>query len=576
MKPFLKCKQKITADLLFTTAAFFLIDLHFFSFSAPEYFDPTTIARHLGDNWALKSSNLRKLLRNLENYYHNELKKDADFSAVNAQKMARQGDPDSIAVAAELVAAAAVTCSEKNTYVQRIMKMSPDSQLAMKEVIQQSIARLRNYEVEDNESEEEDEDNEMVFGGDNLVDIVPPEQDDKRLFGNNYDLERQLEAARRELAHQKAQATEAAEESGKAQIRLQTLVDDLQDRLMKRQDELINAEEELQQATSELEDIKSKFAEVMEQKAVLEDDLDVAKAKAQQLYKAEATVAAYKKKLDDVGVKTQQMEDLEGQAEKYLQQIMELESEVKKSAALQKTVTAMEHKIAKLEKEKVETASSTQNSAQEVSDLKSRLASAESAKKMYEDELSELRAKQVGLEEATTAMENMSINESKEKAVKLEVENKQLRAELEKLKAASVSPAEVSESKNVAGDTGSTPIAFAVPAADDSPEMAALKNEVQRLTDLLAAKEKENAKISGDKDKLEAYTKRTLAKFQDKYLVALQECKAKLKEKQDKIEMLEKRSLSERSAQKREERLLSSTIYELGLGIMQKKLKGGM
>jgi len=24
---------------------------------APDYFDPTTIARHLGDNWALKSSN---------------------------------------------------------------------------------------------------------------------------------------------------------------------------------------------------------------------------------------------------------------------------------------------------------------------------------------------------------------------------------------------------------------------------------------------------------------------------------------------------------------------------------------
>ena len=147
------------------------------------------------------------MLRNLENYYHNELKKDADFSAVNTQKMAREGDPDSIAVAAELVAAAAVTCTEKNTYVQRIMKMSPDSQVAMKEVIQQSIARLRDYEVEDNESEEEDEDNEMVFGGENLVDVIPSEQDDKRLFGNNYELEGQLEEARRELAQQKAQCT---------------------------------------------------------------------------------------------------------------------------------------------------------------------------------------------------------------------------------------------------------------------------------------------------------------------------------------------------------------------------------
>jgi protein HOOK3 len=116
------------------------------------------------------------------------------------------------------------------------------------------------------------------------------------------------------------------------------------------------------------------------------------------------------------------------------------------------------------------------------------------------------------------------------------------------------------------------PMAVAV-AASDSSDVVSLKSEIERLQEELGTKEKENAKISGDKDKLEAYTKRTLAKFQDKYLVALQECKAKLKEKQDKIEILETRSASERTAQKREERLLSSTIYELGLAIMQNRLK---
>jgi protein HOOK3 len=100
-----------------------------------------------------------------------------------------------------------------------------------------------------------------------------------------------------------------------------------------------------------------------------------------------------------------------------------------------------------------------------------------------------------------------------------------------------------------------------------------LQAEIDRLVGELAEKEAEKTKISSDKDKLEAYTKRTLAKFQEKYLVALQECKAKLKEKQDKIEALENRSSSEKTAQKREERLLSSTIYELGLAIMQDRLK---
>jgi protein HOOK3 len=81
------------------------------------------------------------------------------------------------------------------------------------------------------------------------------------------------------------------------------------------------------------------------------------------------------------------------------------------------------------------------------------------------------------------------------------------------------------------------------------------------------------SKLQNDKEKLEAYTKKTLQKFQEKYLVALQDCKAKLKEKHDKIEALEMRSANEKMAQKREERLLSSAIFELGLGVMQNCLK---
>ena len=80
--------------------------------SAPDYFDPTTIARHLGDNWALKSSNLRKLIRNLENYFRDDLKKEApdSFSSLNVSDIARQANPESIALLVELVAAAVGTC----------------------------------------------------------------------------------------------------------------------------------------------------------------------------------------------------------------------------------------------------------------------------------------------------------------------------------------------------------------------------------------------------------------------------------------------------------------------------------
>jgi protein HOOK3 len=138
--------------------------------------------------------------------------------------------------------------------------------------------------------------------------------------------------------------------------------------------------------------------------------------------------------------------------------------------------------------------------------------------------------------------------EQREKTMRMEIENKKLKEELEALKNGGVLA-------SAFGDT------------------SALEAEIKALKEELEKKTAENKKIGSDKDKLEAYTKRTLAKFQDKYLVALQECKAKLKEKQDKIEILESRSATEKTAQKREERLLSSTIYELGLAIMQNRLK---
>jgi len=543
---------------------------------APDYFDPTTIARHLGDNWALKSSNLRKLLRNLENYFRDDLKKEApdSFSSLNVSDIARQANPESIATVVELVAAAAVTCPDRAEYVGRIMQMSPDCQMQMKGIIEQSLSRLSDYEASevDEEDDEEigDDDHELIFGDEDDDDAKSGDGDAQQFrpsmrntatpsaadLQEKEALEKALADARRELAAHKSQASLLGEEHEKAQKKLKALVEDLQDRLVKRQDELIDTEEELRTATSELSDLKSKLVELEESKAQLADELDVANARVEQLRKTEATVMAYRKKLESVGAMNQQMTDLEDQAANYLRQIMDLESEVKKSASLQRIIDDMNKKMEALERENNATSDSAKSSNTEIADLKSKLSAAETAKKMYESELAELRAQQNSMSDDPTLAsvdglnsltDAASVTDTKEKAMRLQIENKTLKEELEKLKAGGAVSASVAP-----GEAG---------------------KEIERLKEELAKKEKENAKIGSDKDKLETYTKRTLAKFQDKYLVALQECKAKLREKQDKIEALENRSASEKTAQKREERLLSSTIYELGLAIMQNRLK---
>ena len=78
--------------------------------SSEEYFDSGTVARGLGDKWVLKSSNLRKLIRNVETYYHEVLHKSADFETVDISAVARSSDSEANVQMVELVVAAAVTC----------------------------------------------------------------------------------------------------------------------------------------------------------------------------------------------------------------------------------------------------------------------------------------------------------------------------------------------------------------------------------------------------------------------------------------------------------------------------------
>merc|ERR1712099_88268 len=101
------------------------------------------------------------------------------------------------------------------------------------------------------------------------------------------------------------------------------LAEDLRERLEQRQGELTEVEDKLLKTKRSLEDAEAKVDELTEKNASLADELDIANAKALQLRKSEATVAAYRKKLEGVGVMNQQMNDLEDQSAKYLGQIME-------------------------------------------------------------------------------------------------------------------------------------------------------------------------------------------------------------------------------------------------------------
>jgi len=329
--------------------------------------------------------------------------------------------------------------------------------------------------------------------------------------------------------------------------RLRDLTADLQERLDIYQNSLHDAELVAAQGKRQLDEVKSEVYALRERIAQLEDELDLAKAKALQLHKAEATVFAYKKKLDSVGVISQQIQEMEDQSTGYLRQIVDLENDNKQIPGLQRKIETMQEQMRKLEMQLSESSKQLNEKNTMILQLRTDLVAAENAKKLFEDEVSAVRSQNSNsltedhdASNFTLLRPSTSTANLKERIFRVEHENESLKKQIFLLQAASST------------------------TADD-----VVSHDIKREIEQRDAKINQ---LSQDKAKLEAYSKMTLAKFQEKYMVALQECKKQLKEKTEKIEQLEMRAAVEKAGHKREEQLLSSSIYELGLSIMQGNL----
>ncbi|EJK74966.1 hypothetical protein THAOC_03328 [Thalassiosira oceanica] len=490
-----------------------------------DHFDPSSFGRDFGPNWALKASNLKKLVRNLEDFYHDELSKDADFDSLSsrANEIAKGEDMDGLLEIVELVMVAATLCDD-----------SPEAMAEMQDILQETMSTVTDF-VEGGSHGEDDADSIMFEEGEedkNISgEVLFPSHGDEELQKERDQLRQALQDANREIGHLKSQAAIESEENQKDKEKLRLLNQDLHDRLRKREDELSQAEQTISTNGRALDEATNEVHDLKEKSSSLADELDVEKSKVLNLSKKAAMVEVYRKKLD--AIETSDSSGSTEQAENYIEQIMKLESANQKIPKLERDLDEAQTKAKKLEARIQEQIDHLATKESEISKFKSDALNAVKSKKMFEDELKELRAQQEGAADAAITLNGLSGASE----AKLKSDNTRLRAQLEQMQQASSSSASALEG--------------------DSDKVSELKKE-------LAAKEDEVSRLVNDKEKLEAYTKKTLQKFQD--------CKAKLREKHERIEALEMRSASEKVAAKREEKLVSSALYELGLTMMQNKM----
>ncbi|XP_061709090.1 protein hook [Cydia pomonella] len=108
---------------------------------APEYFSPSwnsKIKTDVGHNWRLKVSNLKKILEGVFDYHQDILNLSLqDFSRPDVVNIAEHADPSDLGRLLQLVLSCAVNCDKKEEYITRIMELELSCQRSIMQAIQE-------------------------------------------------------------------------------------------------------------------------------------------------------------------------------------------------------------------------------------------------------------------------------------------------------------------------------------------------------------------------------------------------------------------------------------------------------
>jgi len=376
-----------------------------------------------GTNWALCLSNLKKLLRLVEEFFSSSLGKRVDTTTMDLNAIAKDGSEAALFDLLEVVVGAAVMCADKKKFIEKIFSLDGASQTMLKGMVERVMRRtqaLEEDEDEDGGGEEEEEEEEEEGsgggggggtggsttkqaaggagggGGDEALlrerEMVRHLQEERqrlinevsRLESSNGKLTSQWESMRDKLAdiEREKEASEGTDRSRTAAAA--SLTERLQADLAEVRREMDLQTVENDSLKAELRLSAQRFEQTKEMQAKLEmehqqmsDELDIARDTRQKLAKAEAIIDKYKGKLEEANLLKKENKLFEARLDEYSEKIHRLESENKTIETMQKRVDRYKDESVKMEREKFEAVSALQMQEHQVAVLKQELEDAE-------------------------------------------------------------------------------------------------------------------------------------------------------------------------------------------------------
>ncbi|KAM3939338.1 protein Hook homolog 3 isoform 1-T1 [Leptodactylus fuscus] len=450
----------------------------------PSYFDENWLNRiktDVGDNWRLKISNLKKILKGILDYNHEILGHQInDFTLPDVNLVGEHSDASELGRMLQLILGCAVKCEQKQEYIQTIMMMEESVQHVVMTAIQElmsketpvSIGTDAFAELDKQLKKTTEELNEALAAKEEIAQrcheldmqaySIQEEQDKLRYECN--ELEERVAAlqeekssllAENQVLMERLNQSDSLEDpnspAGRRHLQLQTQLEQLQEetfRLEASKDDYRIRCEELEKEITELRQQNEDLTTLADEAQSLKDEMDVLRHSSDKVAKLESQVDSYKKKLEDLGDLRRQVKLLEEKNTMYMQNTVSLEEELRKANAARSQLETYKRQVVELQNRLSEESKKADKLDFEYKRLKEKIDSLQKEKDRLRSErdslketIEELRCVQAQEGQLTTAglmplgnqepadslAAEIITPEIKEKLIRLQHENKMLK-----------------------------------------------------------------------------------------------------------------------------------------------------
>ncbi|XP_062411213.1 protein Hook homolog 3 isoform X1 [Sardina pilchardus] len=363
------------------------------------YFNDNWISRikpEVGDNWRLKISNLKKILKGILDYNQEILGQQInDFTLPDVNLVGEHSDAAELGRMLQLILGCAVNCEQKQEYIQTIMMMEESVQHVVMTAIQELMSK--ETPVTGGSDTYADLDRQLKKTVEELNDAMATKEEiaqrchelDMQVAGLQEEKSSLL--AENQVLMERLNQSDSIEDlnspAGRRHLQLQTQLEQLQEetfrlsmceasqlscdlqplppalqawslsstlmlpqwRLEAAKDDYRIRCEELEKELMELRGQNEDLTSLADEAQSLKDEMDVLRHSSDKVSKLEGMVDSYKKKLEDMGDLRRQMKLLEEKNNVYMQNTVSLEEELKKANATRGQLETYKRQVVELQ-----------------------------------------------------------------------------------------------------------------------------------------------------------------------------------------------------------------------------------